>query len=101
MNKSILDQLDEAEKAATPGPWDNTDMYRQGPYNRICEMGIVSDIYAPSNVEDDESNAELIVIMRNNIRALIDIAIGVGIYKSGNGYYATQLFGSDGVFFAD
>ena len=36
-----------------------------------------------------------------NMRAKDVVAIGVGIYKSGNGYYATQLFGSDGVFFAD
>lgn len=53
--KSILDQLDEAEKAATPGPWN---------YSDGCEYPL----------DCGPGDALLINLARNNIRALIDVA---------------------------
>jgi hypothetical protein len=68
MTKSILDQLDEAEKAATPGPWVSdvqsvTVSYNlPSPYQHNVAFG------------STPKHAELIALMRNNIRALIDVA---------------------------
>jgi hypothetical protein len=52
MNKSILDQLEEAERLAIPAPW-NTNHIDDFHWN-------------------EESN--LILLMRNNIRKLIELA---------------------------
>lgn len=65
MTKSILDQLDEAEKAATPGPWPS--YWDEDIASQIRVNGLIRPIIP-------QSDAELIALMRNNIRILIDVA---------------------------
>ena len=75
MSKSILDQLDELDKAATPGPWPcwaDPDIASQISIAAIRfandpPVGLLRPVVMPSD-------AELIALMRNNIRALIDVA---------------------------
>lgn len=67
VTKSIIDQLDEAEKAATPGPWlmsfeDVGSQYASAWANK--ELG--RELSIP--------DLNLVDLTRNNIRALIDIA---------------------------
>ena len=61
----IISQIEAAEKAATPGPWARVWL-------------------DPEQVTDNVDNTILIALMRNNIRALIDVVkaaeycLGVG-----------------------
>jgi hypothetical protein len=65
---SILDKLDEAEKAATPGAVRATADCASVPL--LLESMDRVYIGAIRNWRD----AELLVLMRNNIRALIEVA---------------------------
>lgn len=77
----VLDLLDEADKRATYAPWL---VERDGDYSTV-RYDYGSDDNEDNTIEvfqkyfldfqkRDESDLELAVLMRNNIRALIDVA---------------------------
>lgn len=87
--KSILDQLDAAEKAATPGNWvasERADF--EHDFLKVRVGALSTDEWfiefaktAYSKYSDGHidcwrhgENADLVVLMRNNIRALIEVA---------------------------
>lgn len=75
---SLLDDLDKAEKAATPGTWTgNTKVGLQFIGKTVAASGPVHHF---DNSPEDwackaaNNDATLIRLMRDNIRALIDVA---------------------------
>lgn len=72
----ILHKLDEVERRSTPGPWSVEDSWYD-------DEPTIPQI----NIGDNHLNqpdAELIVLARNNIRALIDIAVAAEKVTQGN-----------------
>ena len=67
-NTTILDDLDSAEKAATAGRWEKVTSKDVFPAVVSCGVATVGMDF------ENEQDAELIALMRNNIRALIDVA---------------------------
>lgn len=74
--KSILEQLDEAEKAATPGPWLACGDILNGCVAISAKGVIRKDLFRSYDSPNMQSadDARLVAACRNNIRALIDIA---------------------------
>lgn len=81
----ILDELEAAEKAATPGKWSNDDgqiMFKV-PDGVICLDGFeywgwnsYPCQYSSENSDyvECDADADLICLMRSNIKALIEVA---------------------------
>ncbi len=84
MSRFILDQLDEAEKAATQGPWEfKASLYTQGNIWIPTE----GDLFIQFPHTNTTADTEIICLMRNNIRGLIDVARAAeGIVKDGSGF---------------
>ena len=87
MTKSPLDLLDEAERAATPGEWFDvgdgcgtpciaTNDWKEHSHEAgyWIAYGLNDETNNPSMAPEQNRNFHLIALMRNNIRALIDIA---------------------------
>ena len=67
--KAILEQLDEAEKAANPWPWaaGNEAVWNVWPEGECNSQDCIAEF-----VKDND--AKLIALMRNYIRNLLDVA---------------------------
>lgn len=81
MSKSILEQLDEAEKAATAGKWTADDgmVILDATDNEHAWWSNPGQY--KSDVSDSDCDAELIALMRNNIRSLLDVAKAAESYR--------------------
>lgn len=105
MTNDILQKLDEAEKAATRD-W-RVDWYRRTicrnhtydhvkgafdkPYLNICKIPMRTDGY-PISHEEYVANAELIALARNNLAALIDIAMAAKAYVNSEHEHDSTYF---------
>ena len=74
---NILDRLDEAEREATPPPWEH-DNGPDGQWDRVfVTHAAVSKsrwIEASHDRPEAQADAALIALSRNHLRALIDVA---------------------------
>jgi hypothetical protein len=81
---SILEQLDEAEKNATPGrwkyDWGNWEVEKEEGRNPVCTTDNNPASPFPdmpdyqTRLVSGSTDGEFIALMRNNIHSLIDIA---------------------------
>lgn len=99
---NILKQLDAAEKAAMPGPWE----FRATKDSSGIQFVVAPN--APKSIQGFEfiaadcshkANGELIALSRSNIRALLDVAKAARYVASGHsflrddcGYYSVPNF---------
>ena len=74
---TLIAELEEALKAATPEPWvvsvmNNKDVEGGEPFDYNGFRRLVSDSYTGANDGSEEANARLIALMRNSLPALIE-----------------------------
>ena len=74
---TLLAELEEAERAATPLPWvvsvmNNKDVEGGEPFDYNGFRRLVSDSYTGANDGSEEANARLIALMRTHLPALIE-----------------------------
>lgn len=88
----LITRLEEAERAATPGKWV---LNYGGPYKRLFESSGIyqKDIFATIKVDDEAANSELVILMRNSLPLLLELARAAEELKAVHAKVPLNMYG--------